>query len=198
MKKIISICFILFLLGPTLIFAEDKLTEEQAQEELLALQAQLAEAEAKIAELEAEVGALRLEVAELEASRDELISKLNELKEAWKICQYGRYKVIEDDWLSKIASMRKVYHEGSKWPMIYEANKDKIKNPNLIYPGWVLLIPYLDNYSVIPGDCLWLIASYLSIYSDSKRWPEVYEANKDKIKDPDLIYPKQEFVIPHD
>ena len=49
MKKIISICFILFLLGPTLIFAEDKLTEEQAQEELLALQAQLAEAEAKIA-----------------------------------------------------------------------------------------------------------------------------------------------------
>ena len=198
MKKIISICFILFLLGPTLIFAEDKLTEEQAQEELLALQAQLAEAEAKIAELEAEVGALRLEVAELEASRDELISKLNELKEAWKICQYGRYKVIEDDWLSKIASMRKVYHEGSKWPMIYEANKDKIKNPNLIYPGWVLLIPYLDNYSVIPGDCLWLIASYLSIYSDSKKWPEVYEANKDKIKDPDLIYPKQEFVIPHD
>jgi nucleoid-associated protein YgaU len=198
MKKIISICFILFLLGPTLIFAEDKLTEEQAQEELLALQAQLAEAEAKIAELEAEVGAVRLEVAELEASRDELISKLNELKEAWKICQYGRYKVIEDDWLSKIASMRKVYHEGSKWPMIYEANKDKIKNPNLIYPGWVLLIPYLDNYSVIPGDCLWLIASYLSIYSDSKRWPEVYEANKDKIKDPDLIYPKQEFVIPHD
>jgi len=198
MKKIISICFILFLLGPALIFAEDKLTEEQAQEELLALQAQLAEAEAKIAELEAEVGVLRLEVAELEASRDELIAKLNELKEAWKICQYGRYKVIEDDWLSKIASMRKVYHEGSKWPMIYEANKDKIKNPNLIYPGWVLLIPYLDNYSVIPGDCLWLIASYLSIYSDSKKWPEVYEANKDKIKDPDLIYPKQEFVIPHD
>ncbi|NOR16840.1 LysM peptidoglycan-binding domain-containing protein [candidate division WOR-3 bacterium] len=198
MKKIISICFILFLLGPALIFAEDKLTEEQAQEELLALQAQLAEAEAKIAEFEAEVGALRLEVAELEASRDELIAKLNELKETWKICQYGRYKVIEDDWLSKIASMRKVYHEGSKWPMIYEANKDKIKNPNLIYPGWVLLIPYLDNYSVIPGDCLWLIASYLSIYSDSKKWPEVYEANKDKIKDPDLIYPKQEFVIPHD
>lgn len=198
MKKIISICFILFLLGPALIFAEDKLTEEQAQEELLALQAQLAEAEAKIAEFEAEVGALRLEVAELEASRDGLIAKLNELKEAWKICQYGRYKVVEDDWLSKIASMRKVYHEGSKWPMIYEANKDKIKNPNLIYPGWVLFIPYLDNYSVIPGDCLWLIASYLSIYSDSKKWPEVYEANKDKIKDPDLIYPKQEFVIPHD
>ncbi len=198
MKKMITVCFMLFLIVPTLIFAEEKLTEEQAQVELLALQEQLVEAEAQIAELETQVKALRSEVAALEAIRDELISKLNELKETWKICQYGRYKVIEDDWLSKISGMNKVYHDGSKWPMIYEANKDRIKNPNLIYPGWVLLIPYLDNYSVIPGDCLWLIASHLSIYSNSKRWPEIYEANKDKIKDPDLIYTKQEFVIPHD
>ena len=94
--------------------------------------------------------------------------------------------------------MRKVYHDGSQWPMIYEANKDKIKNPNLIYPGWVLLIPTLDEYGVVPGDCLWLIASYLSIYSNARRWPEIYEANKDKIKDRDLIYPRQVFVIPHD
>ncbi|MEO0183586.1 MAG: LysM peptidoglycan-binding domain-containing protein, partial [candidate division WOR-3 bacterium] len=101
-------------------------------------------------------------------------------------------------WLSKIASMRNVYADGKKWPLIYEANKDKIKNPNLIYPGWILLIPTLDSYTVLPGDCLWLIASYLSIYSDAKRWPEIYEANKDKIKDKDLIYPKQVLTIPHE
>uniref|UniRef100_A0A7C6EIF3 LysM peptidoglycan-binding domain-containing protein n=1 Tax=candidate division WOR-3 bacterium TaxID=2052148 RepID=A0A7C6EIF3_UNCW3 len=94
--------------------------------------------------------------------------------------------------------MRNVYADGKKWPMIYEANKDKIKNPNLIYPNWVLLIPTLDSYTVLPGDCLWMIASYLSIYSDAKKWPEIYEANKDKIKDPDLIYPKQVITIPHE
>ncbi len=198
MNKVVSFCAILFLLSPLFVFAQEKLTEKQAQEELLALQEQLAEAEAKIATLEPEVEALRSEVAALEARRDELAAKLSGLKETWKICCYGRYTVVEEDWLSKIAGMRKVYHDGSQWPMIYEANKDKIKNPNLIYPGWVLLIPTLDEYSVVPGDCLWLIASYLSIYSNARRWPEIHEANKDKIRDPDLIYPRQVFVIPHD
>ncbi|MGB3478696.1 MAG: LysM peptidoglycan-binding domain-containing protein [bacterium] len=198
MKKIASTCLVLFLLVPAFIFAEDKLTEEQAQVELLALQQQIAETEAKISELVSDVEALRSEVAGLETTRDGLAAKLDELKEAWKICQYGRYKVVEGDWLSKIAGMREVYHAGAKWPMIFEANKDKINNPNLIYPGWVLMIPYFENYSVIPGDCLTLIASYYSIYSNSRRWPEIYEANKDRIKDPDWIYPRQEFVIPHD
>jgi nucleoid-associated protein YgaU len=196
MKTIFSVCIALLLLTPA--FAQEKLTEEEAQAELMALQEQLAEAEATIAALESDLDALKAEVSNLEARRDELSAKLDQLKEEWKMCQYGRYKVIEGDWLSKIAGMRKVYHNGAKWPMIYEANKDKVKNPNLIYPGWVLMIPTLDNYSVIPGDCLWLIASYLSIYSNSKRWPEIYEANKDKIRDPDMIYPRQEFVIPHD
>lgn len=198
MKKILTILFVLFLLMPVFSFAQEKLTEEQAQAELASVKEKLAQAEAKIAALESEIAALKSEIASLEAQRDELQAKLAELKEAWKRCQYGRYKVIEGDWLSKIASMRKVYHDGKKWPMIYETNKDKIKNPNLIYPNWVLLIPTLDNYAVVSGDCLWLIASYLSIYSDAKRWPEIYEANKNKIKDPDLIYPKQEFVIPHE
>ncbi len=182
---------------PVLALAQE-MTEEDAQAELMALQEQLAEADARIAELEAELEPLRAEVAEMESKVSMHKAKLAELQETWKICQYGRYKVVEGDWLSKIAGMRNVYHDGKKWPMIYEANKEKIKNPNLIYPDWVLYIPTLDEYTVIPGDYLGLIASYLSIYSNTQRWPEIYEANKDKIKDPDWIYPNQVFVIPHD
>ncbi|MEO0106371.1 MAG: LysM peptidoglycan-binding domain-containing protein [candidate division WOR-3 bacterium] len=197
MKKITLI--FAFLLIPVMItFAQEKLTEEQAQAELLRVREQLQQTEAKIATLESEITNLKAEIAGLESRRDELKNKLAELKETWKRCQYGRYKVNEGDWLSKIASMRNIYADGKKWPMIYEANKDKVKNPNLIYPGWVLLIPTLDSYTVLPGDCLWMIASYLSIYSDAKKWPEIYEANKDKIKDPDLIYPKQVITIPHE
>jgi nucleoid-associated protein YgaU len=33
------------------------------------------------------------------------------------------------------------YGNGTKWTMIYNANRDKIKNPDLIYPGQVLRIP---------------------------------------------------------
>jgi nucleoid-associated protein YgaU len=28
-----------------------------------------------------------------------------------------------------------------KWQEIYEVNKDQIKNPDLIHPGWKLKIP---------------------------------------------------------
>ncbi|NFC76758.1 LysM peptidoglycan-binding domain-containing protein [Clostridium botulinum] len=31
--------------------------------------------------------------------------------------------------------------DGNKWPQIYNLNKDKIKNPNLIYTGQVLKLP---------------------------------------------------------
>jgi nucleoid-associated protein YgaU len=198
MKKMLFFALIVALLIPAAGFAQEKLTEKQAQDELLAVREKLAQAEAKISELQTKVDALKAEIANLETKRDELQNKIAQLKETWKLCQYGRYKVIEGDWLSKIAGMRTIYNDGKKWPTIFEVNKDKIKDPNLIFPNWVLLIPNYELYSVFPGDCLWMIASYISVYSDAKMWPQIYEANKDKIKDPDLIYPKQEFVIPQE
>ncbi|UCF70417.1 MAG: LysM peptidoglycan-binding domain-containing protein [candidate division WOR-3 bacterium] len=198
MKKVLSITLILCFVVPVLAFAQEKMTEEEAQAELARITAELEQINADIAALEAEVAELTSSTSTMEAEYSSMQEKAAELRETWKRCQYGRYTVVEGDWLSKIASMQNVYRDGSKWPWIHEANTDKIKDPNLIYPGWVLLIPTFDQYTVGSGDCLWLIASYLSIYSDAKRWPEIYEANKDKIKDPDLIYPKQEFVIPRD
>jgi len=198
MRRIMIFTLAFIFIIPLVGFAQEKLTEEQAQSELANVKAKLAETEAKINTLKSEIEALKTEIANLKTKKEELQTKLSELKETWKKCRYGRYKVIEGDWLSKIASMRKVYGDGKKWTMIYEANKDKIKNPNLIYPGWVLLIPTLDSYTVLPGDCLNLISSYLSIYSDARKWPEIYEANKDKIKNPNLIYPRQVLVIPQE
>ena len=49
------------------------------------------------------------------------------------------YSVQKGDTLWGIA--KKFYGNGSKYTKIYEANKDKIKNPNLIYVGQVLTIP---------------------------------------------------------
>ena len=49
------------------------------------------------------------------------------------------YVVKKGDSLWKIAG--KVYHNPLKWPRIYRANRDKISNPNKIYPSQVLTIP---------------------------------------------------------
>mgnify|MGYP003291972219 CR=1 FL=1 len=51
------------------------------------------------------------------------------------------YKVKNGDCLWNIA--KKLYGNGSLYTKIYEANKDKIINPNLIYPDQVLIIPAL-------------------------------------------------------
>ena len=49
------------------------------------------------------------------------------------------YTVKSGDCLWNIA--KKLYGDGSKYTLIYEANKDKITNPNLIYADQVLTIP---------------------------------------------------------
>lgn len=49
------------------------------------------------------------------------------------------YTVVKGDSLWKIA--KKILGDGSQYGKIYELNRDKIKDPNLIYPGQVLLIP---------------------------------------------------------
>jgi LysM repeat protein len=50
------------------------------------------------------------------------------------------------------------------------------------------------TYTVKSGDSLSKIAKEL--LGDANRWREIYKANEDKIKNPDLIYPGQELVIP--
>jgi len=49
------------------------------------------------------------------------------------------YTVEKDDTLQKIS--KKVYNSYGQWTKIYDANKDKIKNPNFVKPGTVLTIP---------------------------------------------------------
>ena len=49
------------------------------------------------------------------------------------------YTVVAGDSLSKIA--KKFYGDGNKWKRIFEANRDTVKNPDLIHPGQVLKIP---------------------------------------------------------
>ncbi|HUP92319.1 MAG TPA: LysM peptidoglycan-binding domain-containing protein [Solimonas sp.] len=47
--------------------------------------------------------------------------------------------VAPGDSLSKIA--KREYGDAGKWQQIYDANRDQIKNPDLIHPGQKLKIP---------------------------------------------------------
>ena len=53
------------------------------------------------------------------------------------------YTVQSGDSLSKIALAH--YGDAMKYPVIFEANKPMLENPDLIYPGQVLRIPALEG-----------------------------------------------------
>lgn len=51
-----------------------------------------------------------------------------------------------------------------------------------------------EMYTVVKGDCLWNIAK--KFYGNGAQYTRIYNANKDIIKNPSLIYPGQVFKIP--
>ena len=68
---------------------------------------------------------------------------------------------------------------------------------------------YIDVYKVyavqgvytvrlIPGrrDCLWRIAEYDYIYGDPFLWPKIWRRNRELIRNPDLIHPGWQLIIP--
>jgi len=146
---------------------------------------------------QSKVPEFRMEFSDL----DNKIANLGNSLEAAKPKYYeDSYTIVKGDWLSKIAAYNFIYNDMSKWPIIYRANRDQIKDPNLIYPDQVIKIPRGLPYTwkVYKGECLWKIAGYPEVYDNPAQWPMIYRANKDQIKDPDLIYPNQVFEIPRD
>ncbi|MCP3670967.1 MAG: peptidoglycan-binding protein LysM [Gammaproteobacteria bacterium] len=54
----------------------------------------------------------------------------------------------------------------------------------------------VEYYVIKKGDTLWAIAT--KFLGNGTRHPEIFEANREVIKDPDLIYPGQKIRIPLD
>ena len=54
------------------------------------------------------------------------------------------------------------------------------------------------THVVQKGDHLWGISGMERIYHRATLWPVIYDANRNMITDPDLIYPGQELTIPRE
>jgi nucleoid-associated protein YgaU len=54
--------------------------------------------------------------------------------------------------------------------------------------------PEVQYYTIVSGDSLSKIAK--AHYGNAMDYPKIFEANKEVIKDPDLIYPGQKIRIP--
>src|SRR5712672_569006 len=133
------------------------------------------------------------EILRLEAEIRTVTSQINQYEALPK-----EYVVVANDCLSVISNRDDIYADAYKWPRIYRANLDKIEDPVWIYPGMKLAIPreLPTPYKVAPYETLETIAGNWELTGDPAQWSRLYEANKDKVKDPYDIPPGTIIVIP--
>jgi len=140
-SKIFLVLLLSFILlcSFSLMMAEEKITEEEALAQIEEYKVCVETYGAKVDELKAVIEPLKATLAELDAR----IAKLEEEIAKFAKHDFDYYIVKEGDWLSKLAEYKEVYGHGNyaEWKRIYQANKNLISNPDLIYPGWKLKVP---------------------------------------------------------
>lgn len=92
---------------------------------------------------------------------------------SFELIEYAEYEIVE----------MKIDDKGKTKKTTKKNNNTEKKNPN-----------NSGTYVVKKGDSLWKIAKLF--YGKGSEWKKIYNANKDKIKNPNLIYPNQKLVIP--
>ncbi len=108
--------------------------------------------------------------------------------------QPDTYTIKGGDTLMKIAF--EVYGDVYKWKEIYEANKDKLSDPNSIPKNVTLKVTRPGNlaandqpgekYLIKKGDTLGKISGHL--YGTPTKWKEIWETNKKLIHNPNKIF----------
>ena len=127
------------------------------------------------------------------ANQDQ-ISNPDQISVGWVLTIPGfrPYAAKAGDTLRSIA--QGFYGDENQWPRIFNANRDQIDDPDVISVGWILRIPTDVLYTVVAGDTLRSIAQ--QFYGDENRWTRIFDENRDKIDDPDVISVGQVLLIP--
>jgi nucleoid-associated protein YgaU len=136
------------------------------------------------------------------------------------------HTVVPGDWLSKIALKPEIYGNWREWPRIHRANADQIRDPDLIYPGQVLVIPRdggggsagedagagLGSADDVDpsGSADDQVAGRVHVvqegetlrilaereYGSREEWERIWEPNRDQIPDPNRLLAGASVIIP--
>ncbi len=131
-----------------------------------------------IDELYAIVGATRQDVDNFRNAVNELDGKIRR-KEGPKADRQADLDALK---MNKISALPEFFDKVHN--QMQQALDNWIEKPDVI------------SYTVVRGDHLWGIAKKQEHYGNPFAWPVIYKANREQIKDPDLIYPNQVFKVP--
>jgi nucleoid-associated protein YgaU len=223
MKQFLILAFSFFAVSTMLSAQEQKMKKEDWQNELSGVTQQQTQLQHQIDSLNKSIQGLKDESTKTDqeteqvwkeiyaavgtdkAGVDEMKKKLSDLENS-----INNYAKLSDETLNKkeslaaIDSLKKRVDANKKdkryaLTEIYNKVNDlsnrcdqlTLRGKNYVPPK-----PVNDSYSVLLGDYLWRIANKKEVYSDPFQWMKIYSANRDQIKNPDLIYPNQSFLIP--
>jgi nucleoid-associated protein YgaU len=201
-KYLIMVLSLLLFVSFNIIAQEEEMTEEEWEAEMARLRAEKQSLEQEISSLRADIDNLNSQQTGMK-SFDECMNELYAL--------VGATKADVDNFRNAVSELdgRIKRKEGPKADRQTDLNAlktnkisalpeffDKVHNQmQRALDAWVEE-PQEIMYTVVKGDHLWGIAKKQEHYGNGFAWPVIYQANRDQIKDPDLIYPAQVFKVP--
>jgi len=201
-KYLIMVLSLLLFISFNIIAQEEEMTEEEWEAEMTRLKAEKQSLEQEISSLKADIDNLNSQQAGMK-SFDECMNELYALVGATK-ADVDNFRKAVGELDGKIKRKEGPKADRQTDLTALKMNKisalpeffDKVHNQmQRALDAWVEE-PQEIMYSVVRGDCLWNIAKKQEHYGNGFAWPVIYQANRDQIKDPDLIYPAQVFKVP--
>lgn len=183
-------------------FAQEEMTEDEWEAEMSRLRSQKDALTTEIANLKSEVDNLKSTLAGM-MSYEDCMNELYALVGATKN-DVDNFRKAVTELEGKIRRKEGPKADRQKDLNALKMNKisalpeffDKVHNQmQKSLDNWVEEVQDI-SYTVVKGDHLWGIARKKEHYGNGFAWPVIYKANRDQIKNPDLIYPKQTFKIP--
>jgi nucleoid-associated protein YgaU len=118
-----------------------------------------------------------------------------------EVLQLGEKLGIKDGFVNEDAGVLRIggmaqdqYEKDQLWDQIKEIGGE---NPSdIVADIKVANGAYYTKHTVKSGESLSKIAKHY--YKDAQKYHQIFQANTDQLKDPDLIHPGQVLVIPND
>ena len=199
-KSVLGIFALLILFSANILAQDTELTEEQWEAQITNLRAQKKSLTSEIASLKADINNLKNTKVE---SYEDSMNKLYRMLDATPV-DVANFRIAVNQLDGRIAGQEGPKIDSQKDLDLLKLNKisalpefyERVHNTlQRDLDAWIEEPPEI-NYTVVRGDNLWNIAKKPQHYGNGFAWPMIYKANRDKIKNPDLIYPRQIFKIP--
>lgn len=164
----------------------------------------------KIAEAEDQVAQAKKKI-EVALAKEKIISVTKLLEETKARDTGNKYEVRINEASALLVGAKQMYEDKNYNEAVMKAEEAELilktttieiektlaereKNVTEEDKGTAGKVIYTVKWRKRNTDCLWRIS--LRVYKNARLWPYIYRANKSQIKDPDLIFPGQKFLIP--